>query len=114
MWVLIAHDNSRYLMPVPTGRSEGRTTRTISVELSRLSETLPHDNERTVTENVSPRGARVVTEREWQPGARLLLISLQDDVRSEAQIVYCERLAKYRFAVGLELSARVEQWAKPR
>jgi hypothetical protein len=94
----------------PTGRSERRTARTIAVEL--WDEPLP--NERTFTENVSPRGARVVTEREWQPGARLLLISLQDDIRSEAQIVYCERVAKYRFAVGLELSARVEQWAKPR
>jgi hypothetical protein len=62
---------------------------------------------------VSPRGARVVTEREWQPGARLLLVSLQDEVQSEARIVYCERVAEYRFAVGLELSARV-QWAKTR
>jgi PilZ domain-containing protein len=96
----------------PTGRSERRTARTIAVELSRLGE--PLLNERTFTENVSPRGARVVTEREWQPGANLLLISLKDDVRSQAQIVYCARLAKGRFAVGLELSTRVEQWAKPR
>jgi YesN/AraC family two-component response regulator len=37
----------------------------------------------------------------------------QDEVQSEARIVYCERVAEYRFAVGLELSARV-QWAKTR
>jgi len=63
---------------------------------------------------VSPRGARVVTGREWQPGARVLLICPEDNVRLEAEIVYYQRLAKNRFAVGLELSARVERWAKPR
>ena len=96
-------------MSNPSGRSERRTARTIAVEL--WGE--PLLNERTFTQNVSPRGARVVTEREWQPGARLLLVSLQDEVQTEARIVYCERVAEYRFAVGLELSARV-QWAKPR
>ena len=93
-----------------TGRLERRTARTIAVELCGE----PRLNERTFTENVSPRGARVVTGREWQPGARVLLICPEDNVRLEAEIVYYQRLAKNRFAVGLELSARVERWAKPR
>ncbi|PYU21654.1 MAG: hypothetical protein DMG30_17155 [Acidobacteria bacterium] len=92
-----------------TGRLERRTARTLAVELCGEGR-----NEKTFTENVSPRGARVVTEREWQPSARVLLICPEDNVWLEAEIVYYQRLAKNRFAVGLELSARVERWAKPR
>jgi len=33
-------------------------------------------------------------------------------VWARGQIVYCEVLAESRFAVGLELSVRVEPWAK--
>jgi hypothetical protein len=94
-----------------TGRFEKRTARTIAVQLCSLYE--PLLKEGTLTENVSARGARVATRGEWPPGARLLLIAPEYNVRLEAQIVYCQRLGKNRFAVGLELSARVEQWAEP-
>jgi PilZ domain len=89
------------------GRSEKRTARAVAIELSRLDESLL--KEKAFTENVSPRGARVVTEREWQPGSLVLFICPKDGVRSQAQIVYCQRLGESRFAVGLELSARLEQ-----
>ena len=99
-------------MPATTGRSEKRTARAEAVELSRLDDSLLR--ERAFTENVSPLGARIVTEREWEPGTQVLAIFPEEGVRSRARVVYCARLAKYRFAVGLELSTRVEQWAKPR
>jgi hypothetical protein len=99
-------------MPGPTGRSEKRTARAEAVELSCLDDSLL--KERAFTENVSPLGARVVTGRECQPGTRVLVIFPKDGVRSRAEVVYCARLAESRFAVGLELSTRVEQWAKPR
>jgi hypothetical protein len=51
-------------------------------------------------------------EREWRPGQQVVVISPKDGVRARGQIVYCELLAKSRFAVGLELSVRVESWAK--
>ena len=69
--------------------------------------------ERTLTENVSAHGARVLMERKLEPGQRVLLSSLKEGVRSEAQIVYCRRVAVSRFAVGLELSGRVEPWGRP-
>jgi len=68
--------------------------------------------ERTLTENVSPHGARVLMEREWRPGQRVMVISLKEGVRAQGQIVYCEVLSENRFGVGLELSVRVEPWAK--
>jgi hypothetical protein len=95
-----------------SGRSEKRIARTVTVNISRLDE--PSLKETACTENISPRGARVVTEREWQPGSLVLFISPKDGVRSEAQIVYCQHLGESRFAVGLELSARLEQWGKTR
>ena len=69
----------------------------------------PGLKERTITENVSPRGARVLVEREWRPRQQVLVVSPDEGVRSRGQIVYCERLAEGRFAVGLELSVGAEQ-----
>ncbi len=69
--------------------------------------------ERTQTENVSPHGVRVLAEQVWRPRERVLVISPKEGVRSRGQIVYCHCLAKSRFAVGLELSVRVEPWASP-
>jgi hypothetical protein len=96
--------------PVPTGRTEKRIAKIMSVEICLNDE--PRLKERTLTENVSSRGARVVMEREWRPGQHVMVISSKEGVRARGQIVYCQLLAESRFAVGLELSARVESWAK--
>ena len=98
-------------MPVPTGRFEKRIARAVTVEICPEEEGMP--KERTLTENVSPHGARVLMEREWRPGQRVMVMSPNEGVRALGQIVYCELLAECRFAVGLELSVRVDLWAKP-
>ena len=69
--------------------------------------------ERTLTENVSAHGARVLVERELRPGQDVLVSSPKEGVRSQAQIAYCQRVEESRFAVGLELSGRVELWTRP-
>jgi hypothetical protein len=89
--------------PVPTGRLEKRTARVVPVELSRVDE--PLLKETAFTENLSPHGARVVTEREWHPGTIVLITSFKAALKSRAQIVYCEPLGMGRFAVGVELLA---------
>jgi hypothetical protein len=68
--------------------------------------------ERTLTENVSPHGARVLMGREWRPGQYVMVTSPKEGVWAQGQIVYCQLLAESRFAVGLELSVRVESWTK--
>jgi hypothetical protein len=73
----------------------------------------PKLEERMLTENVSAHGARVFMERKLQPGQQVLVSSPKEGVRSQARIVYCQRESGKRFAVGLELSGRVELWAKP-
>jgi PilZ domain-containing protein len=97
-------------VPVPTGRFEKRTARAVTVEIRPKDEGML--KETTLTENVSPHGARVLMEREWRPGQYVVVCAPKEGVWSAAQIVYCQRLAESRFAVGLELSVRVDQWAR--
>jgi hypothetical protein len=73
----------------------------------------PKRNERLLTENVSAHGARVFMEQKLQPGDRVLVSSPKEGVRSQARIVYCQCVSEGRFAVGLELTGRVEPWTKP-
>jgi hypothetical protein len=97
---------------VPPGRHESRTTRAVNVELVRLDES--QRKEEAVTENLSPQGARVVTELICLPGNHVLLTSPQEGVKSLARVIYCERLDNRRFAVGLQLAVRTEEWARRR
>src|SRR6266704_400999 len=97
-------------MPVPTGRFEKRIARAVTVEIRPEDEGMPRA--RTVNENVSPHGARVLMEREWRPGQQVMVISPKEGVWARGQIVYCQLLAESRFGVGLELFVRVELWAK--
>ena len=94
-----------------SGRSEKRVARIVSVEVCLQDEAKL--NERTLTENVSAHGARVLMEQKLQPGERVLVNSTKEGMRLQARIIYCQRVSEGRFAVGLELSNRVELWAKP-
>ena len=97
-------------MPMPTGRTEKRIARAVTVEICPEDEGMPE--ERALTENVSPHGARVLMGRQWRPGQQVMVISPKEGVCALGQIVYCEVLAESRCAVGLELSVRVDLWAK--
>jgi hypothetical protein len=97
-------------MRVPTGRYEKRTARTVTVEVLRLDES--GTSEKAVTENVSPLGARIVTDWICIPGRHVLVTSPQEGLKSLARVVYCRRLESTKFAVGLQLEVRVEEWGK--
>jgi PilZ domain-containing protein len=92
------------------GRSEKRIARTVSLEVCLENELKL--SEKTLAENVSAHGARVLLEQKLQPGQRVLVRSPKEGVRSEARIVYCQCVDGGRFAIGLELTGRVERWAK--
>ena len=93
-----------------SGRSEKRIARIVSVEVCVEAERKL--NGRMLTENVSAHGARVLMEQKLQPGQRVLVNSAKEGMRLQARIIYCQRVSEGRFAVGLELSGRVELWAK--
>jgi len=92
------------------GRSEKRIARAVSLEVCLQDETTL--KARTVTENVSAHGARVLMSWRLKAGQQVLVSSPREDVRSQAQVVYCQPLAENGFAVGLELSSRVELWGR--
>jgi len=67
--------------------------------------------EKTFTEDVSSRGARVLTVRRWQPNDRLLIATLRGDFHSLARVAYCQpALAGRGFAIGLEFLEPTGKW----
>jgi hypothetical protein len=90
------------------GRTEKRSAWAAPVELSRLDLSLPAET--TVAENVSPRGARVVSKQPWKKGDRVLVKALKGDLRWPARVVYCEILPSSTFAIGLKLPATADSW----
>jgi hypothetical protein len=66
--------------------------------------------ESTFTENVSARGARVVSMRRWEQGEKLTLASRTGEFRSSARVAYCQPLQGDGFAVGVEFLEAKGRW----
>jgi hypothetical protein len=98
-------------MSLPTGRFDRRIMKEVAVELARPDASQPR--ELAIAQNVSTRGMRVATEHVWLPGDPVLLSSPESGVRTQARVVYCQRMENNRFAMGLELLAPPGEGAKP-
>lgn len=92
-------------------RTGDRTAVRVAVDLSATD--VHTAAQQGITENVSPRGARVVTSKPWHPNDRLVVRSLLGNLRSRARVVYCQALKGGTYAVGLELSVKVGEWTLP-
>jgi len=66
--------------------------------------------ESTFTENVSARGARVVSSRRWQKGEPLTFASRTGEFRSLARVAYCQPLHGDGYAVGVEFLDPAGRW----
>ena len=66
--------------------------------------------ESTFTENVSAKGARVVSVRRWEAGDRLTVSSRTGEFRSSARVAYCQPLQGDGFAIGLEFLETKGRW----
>ncbi len=58
--------------------------------------------ERAITENVSPRGVRVISTSEWMIDDTLLVALPAGHFTSAARVAYCDALGQGRFGTGLE------------
>lgn len=58
--------------------------------------------EMTFTQNVSSRGARVLTARKWRQNDMLLVATATGQFRSPGRVAYCQR-ADSGFVIGVEL-----------
>jgi len=92
---------------MPTGGSEKRTPVELAVVLFRAHKKL--FKERVVTENVSSHGLGVVTKSLWPPGTRILVSFAGENIGEQARVVYCQRLTKVTFAVGIHFSTKVSE-----
>ncbi|OLC90760.1 MAG: hypothetical protein DMG35_05940 [Acidobacteria bacterium] len=67
-------------------------------------------SESTFTENVSARGARVVSVRRWDQGEHLTFASRTGEFRSSARVAYCQSLQGDGFAIGVEFLEPKGRW----
>ena len=96
--------NNRYF----TGRIEKRFPTSVAVYLASLDER--RARERTLTENVSPHGARVVSRRSWRPGEGSLVTPLTGEFLQVGTVTYCLPKTGNRFSVGVEFADRSVKW----
>ena len=66
--------------------------------------------ESTFTENVSSRGARVLSSRRWKVNDRLTIATLTGSFRSVARVAYCVPEQQAGFAVGVEFVDPTGNW----
>src|SRR5712692_3363397 len=101
----------RCLMQSAAGRAEERVPVKVAVDLAGVN---ARDMAQSgVTENVSGRGARVVTGRPWRPNEHVKETSLRDGLRWVGRVVYCDGEAPGWEAVGLELIVKVRELSPP-
>jgi PilZ domain len=90
---------------------EDRKPLQVTVDLSSLDLRTPAQEG--ITENVSDRGARVVTKQPWKLNERLNVRSLSGNLKSRARVVYCVPMPGDQYAIGLQLFAAAGTWRYP-
>jgi len=66
--------------------------------------------EATFTENVSAKGARVVSVRRCDKNARLVFASRTGEFRSAARVAYCQPIHGEGYAIGVEFLEPHGRW----
>jgi hypothetical protein len=66
--------------------------------------------ETTFTQNVSPRGARVLSTRPWKINDQMVLTTMTGSFRATARVAYCAMTAESHFAVGVEFVEPSGSW----
>ena len=99
-------------MPLRTKYSFHRAEKRIPMEIPVQIDghRLAPGSESTFTENVSARGARVVTVRHWEKGEKLHFTSRTGEFRSPARVAYCQPIQGNGFAIGVEFLEPKGRW----
>jgi len=95
-------------MAIRPVRSEERSAAALAVMLT--SPEPPFPTELALTENISRRGARVVSKGLWQKNHSLVIKSLEGGLQSEARVIYRRPVREDVYAIGLELIAPRGGW----
>ena len=92
-------------------RTEDRIPMELAVQIAG-NEHLP-GVETTFTENVSSRGARVLTTRRWTQNDRLIFASLPGNFQALGRVAYCQPVRGQGFVVGVEFLNPSGNWVIP-
>jgi hypothetical protein len=90
------------------GRIEKRFPTAVPVYLASMEE--PRARERTIAENVSPHGVRLISKRSWRPGEESLITPLTGDFPRVGTVIYCVPKRGDHFYVGVEFPDRAVKW----
>jgi hypothetical protein len=90
------------------GRIEKRFPTAVPVYLASMRE--PRARERTLAENVSAHGARLISKRSWRPGEESLVTPLAEESPQVARVIYCLPKTADRFYLGVEFPNRTVKW----
>jgi len=93
-----------------SGRMERRLPIIVVVRLAQAENAGTDGEERTYTDNISTRGARLFSARSWQPGDPVR-IAPRDEAPAFGNVVYCQALADGRFIVGVNFQDRPITWS---
>jgi hypothetical protein len=90
-------------------RFEKRLPTLIFVYLASIKDR--HTRERTLTENVSPHGVRVISKRSWRPGEETLITPSAWESPQVGRVIYCSPSAGSRYYLGIEFPDRTVEWS---
>lgn len=99
-------------MGVPKSFVAVRTEKRVPMEVGvRITghEAIP-GTETTFTQNVSPRGARVLSTRPWKINDRMVISTMTGSFKATARVAYCAVTAESNFAVGVEFIEPNGRW----
>lgn len=82
----------------------------MEVEVQIYGHTILPGTESTFTENVSARGARVLSTRRWKTNEQLVISTTAGSFRSVARVAYCQPVPRAGYAVGLEFLEPSGSW----
>lgn len=91
-----------------SGRLQKRTPKSVPIQVTSLQD--PAASERAVTENVSPLGLRALVRHAKDLNEKVVIVSLVTNERASARVVYCQRLPKGRYALGVEFQGVILDW----
>src|SRR5690348_14241352 len=84
------------------GRSERRMTTNIVVDIASTVE--PEKSQTALIVNLSEHGARIVTQRQWETGNRVLVNDPHQVFWAIGEVVYCQPFSVAQFAIGLKFN----------
>jgi len=107
LWILSKKEQIRKAL------KERRVEKRIRVEVELELSSPPLIHEKSLTENASHHGARIVSNKPLQPHDHVLVRFPFAQKPSRARVTYCDALPKDAFAVGLHFSSIVNDWLLP-